>query len=61
MMKKYAIHNRPTILWENGKYTTYIRKETVEVMATAGIYAMVRHKGAMPFVVPIKELDLIAK
>jgi hypothetical protein len=39
----------------NGKFTTVIKPERVRVLSRAEGYAMVRHKGAMPFVVPEKD------
>lgn len=51
--KVYKIYNRP--VYSIGEPVQYV-DEQVEVMTTAGNYAMVRKPKAMPFVVQLKEL-----
>jgi hypothetical protein len=58
--KRYATYTRKKpVAFSGGKWTTELVVTTVEVMATAKGYAMVRHKGCMPFVVSEKELRAI--
>jgi hypothetical protein len=42
--------------FHGGKWTYEVEEFVVSVMAKSGIYAMVRRKGCMPFVSPIKNL-----
>jgi hypothetical protein len=57
--KRYATYTRKRpVSFSAGKWTTELVVTTVEVMATAKGYAMVRHKGCMPFVVSAKDLKL---
>lgn len=57
-MKKTAIHvvRRPVRITDKGwEYET--ERFEVRVMAVAEGYAMVRRKGCMPYVAPVKELE----
>jgi hypothetical protein len=61
-MKKYAIHHKPEKVWGQtlrGRVTvtTVYDDREVCVMAEAEGYAMVRRKGAYPYVCPVKELE----
>ena len=49
------LYRRPTHM-EAGKWVYAEDRRKVRVMAIADGYAMVRLKGAMPYVCPIKEL-----
>jgi len=56
-MKKYAIHHKPDVTVVAGKLCQGISDREVCVMAEAEGYAMVRRKGAYPYVCPVKELE----
>lgn len=56
-MREKAIHmRRVPISLKGGEWTYETTEAEVRVMARVEGYAMVRHKGAMPFVVSEKEL-----
>lgn len=62
MRKQYAIHNKPGFTLRAGlKADPVVDRRSVRVMAEAEGYAMVRRKGAMPYVAPIRELQFVAK
>ena len=54
-----AIHHKPERVWsrETGQPITVFDDREVRIMAEAEGWAMVRRKGAMPYVCPSKELD----
>ena len=56
--KAKMIHRKPESSWsqETGQPITIYDEREVRVMAIAEGYAMVRRKGAMPYVAPAKEL-----
>ena len=55
--REMATYLRMVVEIEHGKFAGRIRPEEVRVMARAEGYAMVRKKGAVPFVVSEKELS----
>ncbi len=52
-----AIHNYKTTVVVDGKWSEEIERRVVRVMAIAEGYAMVRQKGCIPYVAPLKELE----
>lgn len=56
MKRIFAIHNNPTVQLLNGKFVKGVDPREVRVMAIAENFAMVRRKGAMPYVAPVREL-----
>ena len=56
-MKKKAIHVCTVpVNFDGHKWIYKTEEKEVLVMAIAGGYAMVRRKGCMPYVCPVKEL-----
>lgn len=58
MKPQKAIHHHPYPSVINGKWKTLIDHRKVVVLSVTGNYAMVRRPRAMPYVAPIKELEL---
>lgn len=57
MKREYATYHRKDVELEDGKFVWSVKPEQVRVMVRSEGYAMVRHKGAMPFVVSVKDLE----
>lgn len=57
LRKGKAIHNKPDCKLVDGKFVWFIDPREVRIMAIAENYAMVRRKGAMPYVASVKELE----
>jgi hypothetical protein len=59
---KFATHTmRVPTSFKNGRWTYKTMSWRVRVMAVAENYAMVRRKGCVPYVVPVKELVVLDK
>lgn len=56
-IKKYSIYRRDHSTVEDGRWVSKTEKIKIEVMATSGIWAMVRRKGCAPFIVEIGLLE----
>lgn len=55
--KAKAVHLNPIPVIREGKWVTEIQRRDVRVLAVAEGYAMVRLKGAAPYVAPLKQLQ----
>jgi len=57
-VKKHYVIHACTIYkkYDGHRWIQEIEERNVELMAKAGNYAMVRRKGAMPYVAPLKEI-----
>ncbi len=56
-MAKTTIYHQPNTVVREGKFVKEISKIEVRVLAIAEGYAMVRRKGAMPFVCNVRDLE----
>lgn len=56
LIGKKIVHQCPGVKWEGHHRTFTLDAREVILMAVSGNYAMVRRKGAMPYVAPINEL-----
>jgi hypothetical protein len=58
--KELAIYDRRVISIKDGRFVQEICPEQIRVMVRCEGYAMVRHKGAIPFVVSERDLRQVA-
>lgn len=55
--KRFAIHHAKRVAVVDGRIVGVTDPRKVRVMAIAEGYAMVRRRGAMPYVASVKELE----
>lgn len=57
LVGKTVIHKAPIVEVKGGKFVDSVDRREVRLMATSGIYAMVRRPKGMPYVAPLREIE----